>query len=104
VKLLLRGAYSDERRVVVLRIEGIKEDTSYNGDFMLKGQSGRLAQKLGAVGLDLHQLRENTQIFAGELHVRTKPNSIRLTALLMDASEKEREHKAPFSPFRLWAG
>lgn len=104
VKLLLRGAYIDERRVVVIRVEGVKEDASYNDDFMLKGQHGRLAQKLGAVGLDLHQLRENAQIFAGELHVRTKANAIRLTALLVDASENEREHKAPSSPFRLWAG
>lgn len=103
VKLLLRGAFINERRTVILRVEGIKQDGPYSGDkLMLAGQQGKLAQKLGVVGLDLHQMRESAQIFEGELHVRTKPDSIRLTALLVDA-EKEREHQVP-SPFKLWAG
>lgn len=102
VKLLLRGAYIDERRIVILRVDGNRDESHYRDDFMLSGQQGRLAKTLGAVGLDLHQLRESTQIFDGELHARIKPNSIRITALLVDA-EREREPMAP-SPFRLWAG
>ncbi|GLQ99673.1 hypothetical protein GCM10007863_40930 [Dyella mobilis] len=103
VSILLRGAYVDGQRIVALRVEGLLEDGLANDSFVLEGQQNQLASKLGATGLDLHQLRDNARLFDGELHVRANPKSLRITTLLIDAAQKEKEHSTS-SPFRLWAG
>ena len=102
MRLLIRGGYIDGQRVVILRVEGFVEE-ALQGAYPLDGQKSQLASKLGASKLTLHQLRDNARLFNGELHVRATAQKIRITALLIDTEQKERERHAP-SPFSLWAG
>ena len=103
LRLLVRGGYIDGQRVVVLRVEGRVEEGFGKETFPFDGQKSQLASKLGASKLTLHQLRDNARLFNGELHVRATAQKIRLTLLLVDTEQKERERHAP-SPFSLWAG
>ena len=104
VRLVLRGGETHGRRWVVLRVEGVLEDTGVANAVYFSEERQRLATKLGASALDVPEMRDNVSIFDGVLHMRTPKGEIRITALLHDVSqEARRPASAPTSaPLRLW--
>lgn len=102
IRLTLRGGELRGSRLIVLRVEGTLAATSRDDAFFNEGQRDRVAHKLGATGLSLLELRDHVRLFNGGLHVRTTHEALRITALLQDVSEKEREPFPAPAPLRLW--
>lgn len=103
IRLTLRGGEADGNRLVVLRVEGSLGSSAGDGVIFKEGQRDLLAQKLGATRLDLIELRDHVRLFNGELHVRIKGDTLRLTFLLQDIAETERGRMSALAPLRLWA-
>lgn len=103
IRLTLRGVEIDDRRLVVLRVEGSLRSSAEGDTVFHDNPSDRLAQKLGATRLELIELRNHANLFDGELHVRIKGDKLRLTFLLHDIAETEREPLPAEAPLRLWA-
>jgi hypothetical protein len=103
IRLTLRGADIDGDRFVIVRVEGDTELAAEDDSFVIEGARDRLARKLGATQLDLIGLRDYVRLFNGQFHVRPKDNKLRLTYLLHDVAEKEREQLPAPAPLRLWA-
>ncbi|GLQ48878.1 MASE1 domain-containing protein [Dyella flava] len=104
VRLTLRGGETHGKRWVVLRIEGVLEDTGVANAVYFAEERQRLASKLGASALDVSEMRDNVGIFDGALHLRTRKDRLRITALLHDVlQEEQRPVPTPASaPLRLW--
>lgn len=105
VRLVLRGGETQGNRWVVIRVEGILEDTGVANAVYFTEERQRLGSKLGASALDVPAMRDNVSIFDGALHLRTSKDRLRITALLHDASqEQEAQRSASHSaaPLRLW--
>lgn len=103
IRLTLRGADIDGNRFVVVRVEGDTELAAEDNSFVVEGARDRLARKLGATRLGLIELRDYVRLFNGQFHVQPKDNKLRLTYLLQDVAEKEREQLPAPAPLRLWA-
>jgi len=103
IRLTLRGADVGGNRFVIVRVEGDTQPATEDDGFVLEGASDRLARKLGATRLNLIELRDYVRLFDGQLHVRSKDNKLRLTCLLQDVAEKEREQLPAPARLRLWA-
>lgn len=104
LRLTLRGGEIDGNRLVMLRVEGSMDAAGADDAFLREGVRDRLAHKLGATRLDLPELRDHVRLFNGQFHVRPNDDRLRLTFLLQDVSEKERERLSAPTPLRLWAG
>ncbi|GLQ89984.1 hypothetical protein GCM10007898_35590 [Dyella flagellata] len=104
LRLTLRGVQIADHRLVVLRVEGAL-GSPVIGDLLFEEiPSDRLAQKLGATGLELVELKDHASLFNGELHTRIKGDKLRLTFLLRDIPEMEQERLSTLAaPMRLWA-
>jgi glucose-6-phosphate-specific signal transduction histidine kinase len=103
VNLVLRGGETRGKRWVVLRVEGILEETSVASAVYHSEQRKRLAAKLGASNLDVPEIRDHVSIFDGLLHVRMPAGRLRLTVLLHDAVQEESGLDfRPAPPLRLW--
>jgi hypothetical protein len=104
VSLLLRGGETNGKRWVLLRVEGVLEETGIANAVFHTGERKQLASKLGASSLDASEIRDHVRIFDGLLHVRMPVGRLQLTALLHDTAtqeeQKEASHLAP--PLRLW--
>lgn len=103
VNLVLRGGETNGKRWVLLRAEGVLEETGVASAVYHSEERKRLAAKLGASMLDIPEIRDHVRIFDGLLHVRTPTNRLQLTALLHDASyEEQREISRLAPPLQLW--
>lgn len=87
VQLTLRGGHTHGRRWAVLRVEGWG---SYAAADISNLQADRLQliARLGALGQDIHAIRDRARLYGGELHVNTTNGRVRLTLLLHDAVEQ----------------
>jgi signal transduction histidine kinase len=102
IRLWLRGCEIDGARFAILRVEGALGQLRSNDTFYSTDERDRLASKLGAIGLDLVSMRDHARIFGGELHVRSDEQKLRITCLLHDAFQKERERLTAPVSLRLW--
>jgi len=104
VNLKLRGGETHGRRWVVLRIEGVLEETGVASAVYHSEERRRLATKLGASMLDIPEMRDHVCIFNGALHLRMPKDKLRITALLHDAVQEETRPIMPsLAPqIRLW--
>jgi hypothetical protein len=103
VNLILRGGETNGKRWVVLRVEGILEETGVASAVYHTEERKRLAAKLGASMLDIPEMRDHVRIFDGLFHVRMPAGQLQLTALLHDAiHEEQREITRLAPPLRLW--
>jgi two-component system, NarL family, sensor histidine kinase FusK len=105
VRLVLRGGETQGRRWVVIRVEGMLEDTGVANAVYFAEERRRLGAKLGASALDVPEMRDHASIFDGELHMRTFKDRLRITALLHDASQEQEAQRAAVqsaAPLRLW--
>ncbi|MBE1159526.1 MASE1 domain-containing protein [Dyella acidiphila] len=105
VRLVLRGGETQGRRWVVIRVEGVLEDTGVANAVYFAEERKRLGTKLGASGLDISEMRDNVGIFDGALHLRSFKDRLRITALLHDASQEQEAQRAAShsaAPLRLW--
>jgi signal transduction histidine kinase len=104
VNLRLRGGETNGKRWVVLRVEGVLEETGIASAVIHSEERKRLAMKLGASALDIPDIRDHVRIFDGLLHIRMPADRLQLTALLHDAAVREEQEEfdrlAP--PLRLW--
>ncbi|GAB2579123.1 MASE1 domain-containing protein [Dyella jejuensis] len=100
VKLMLRGGETNGKRWVVLRVEGILEDTGVANAVYLSEERQRLASKLGASALDVAEMRDHVSIFDGGMHVRRPQDRLQITVLLQDITQEAR--RVPSAPVRLW--
>ena len=104
VNLILRGGETNGRRWVVLRAEGVLEETGVASAVYHSDERKRLAAKLGASMLDIPEMRDHVRIFDGLLHIRMPTDRLQLTALLHDAAAHEEQREMPrlAPPTRLW--
>jgi glucose-6-phosphate-specific signal transduction histidine kinase len=103
VNLQLRGGETHGKRWVMLRVEGVLEETGVASAVFHSEERKRLAGKLGASMLDIPELRDHVRIFDGSLHVRMPSGQLQITALLHDAVREEQGQDArPAPPLRLW--
>ena len=103
VNLMLRGGETHGKRWVVLRVEGVLEETGVASAVYHSGERKRLGAKLGASMLDIPEMRDHVSIFDGLLHLRTPSDSLQITVLLHDAmQEEQRPDLRPAPPLRLW--
>lgn len=101
VNLTLRGGETHGKRWVVLRVEGMLEETGVASAVYHAEERKRLATKLGASMLDIPEMRDHVRIFDGELHLRMPKDRLRITVLLHDTALQE-ERKSSSAPLRLW--
>ncbi|MGC1548224.1 MAG: MASE1 domain-containing protein [Rhodanobacter sp.] len=92
VHLQLRGGHTHGERWAVMRLTGTHASTHacINDSIYRTDERQAMARKLGAHGLDLNAMRDFVRVYNGELHMRTAPEHIRITALFHDA-EKGRQ-------------
>jgi len=103
VNLLLRGGETNGKRWIVLRVEGVLEETGVASAVYHSEERKRLAAKLGASMLDIPEMRDHVRVFDGMFHVRMPTDRLRLTALLHDAIREEQGEIARLAPpLRLW--
>jgi two-component system, NarL family, sensor histidine kinase FusK len=102
VRLVLRGGETHGRRWVVLRVEGVLEDTGVANAVYFSEERQRLAAKLGASMLDAPEIRDHVSIFDGVLHMRTPEGKLRITALLHDVPQEAQRPASTPAPLRLW--
>ncbi|RUL70448.1 MASE1 domain-containing protein [Dyella choica] len=103
VSLVLRGGETNGKRWIVLRVEGVLEETGVASAVFHSEERKRLAAKLGASTLDIPEIRDHARIFDGLLHLRMPADRLQLTALLHDAiQEEQREISRLAPPMRLW--
>jgi glucose-6-phosphate-specific signal transduction histidine kinase len=102
VRLVLRGGETHGRRWVVLRVEGVLEDTGVANAVFYSEERQRLAAKLGASTQDLPEMRDHVSIFDGALHMRTPRERLRITALLHDVPQEAQKAATTSAPLRLW--
>lgn len=102
VNFILRGGETNGKRWVVLRAEGVMEETGVASAVYHSEERKRLAAKLGASMLDIPEIRDHVRIFDGLLHVRMPGNKQQLTALLHDTVQEEQRETARLAPLRLW--
>lgn len=103
VNLLLRGGETHGKRWVVLRVEGVLEETGIASAVYHSEERKRLAAKLGASMLDIPEMRDHVSIFNGMLHVRRPSGCLQITTLLHDAMQEEQVSDArPAPSLRLW--
>jgi two-component system, NarL family, sensor histidine kinase FusK len=102
VRLVLRGGETRGQRWVVLRVEGVLEDTGVANAVFYSEERQRLAAKLGASAQDLPEMRDHVSIFDGVLHLRTPRDKLRITALLHDAPQEAQKPESTAAPLRLW--
>ena len=103
LRLSLRGVELADRRLVVLRVEGALGGWASDDTASAENPRGRLAHKLGATRLELTELKDHASLFNGKLHSRIKGDRLRLTFLLQDVPELEKERLSAIRPLRLWA-
>lgn len=103
VKVILRGGETHGKRWVVLRVEGVLEETGVASAVYHSGERKRLAAKLGTSMLDVPEIRDHVSIFDGLLHLRMPSDRLQITALLQDSmQEEQRLDLRPAPPLRLW--
>jgi len=103
VHVRLRGGSMWGKKWAVMRVTGEfqSHQTSVNDSVYQTDGRRALARKLGAHGLDVEAMRDFVRIYGGELHVRTTPEHVRITALLNDV-EMGRQHIDPTAPKKLF--
>lgn len=103
VNLMLRGGETHGKRWVVLRVEGVLEETGVASAVYHSEERRRLASKLGASMLDVPEMRDHVRIFDGMLHVRMPADRLQITTLLHDAMQEEQRPLPDLAPpLRLW--
>jgi hypothetical protein len=103
VRLTLRGGETNGARWVLVRVEGSMDDAKVVREIHAASDRRRLATKLGAMGLDMAELRDHVRLFDGELHHRTGHERMRVTMLLHDPMEGRQRHEQRASArVRLW--
>lgn len=103
VNLMLRGGETHGKRWVVLRVEGVLEETGVASAVYHSDERKRLGAKLGASMLDIPEMRDHVHIFDGLLHLRMPAGHLQITALLHDAiQEEQRPELRSAPPLRLW--
>jgi glucose-6-phosphate-specific signal transduction histidine kinase len=103
VNLMLRGGETHGKRWVVLRVEGVLEETGVASAVYHSEERRRLASKLGASMLDIPEMRDHVRIFDGMLHMRMPADRLQITTLLHDAMQEEQRPLSDLAPpLRLW--
>jgi glucose-6-phosphate-specific signal transduction histidine kinase len=95
VYLDIRGGLSHGQRWVVVRVEGKQELSDINDPLYRNSSPRQLASKLGTQGFGLNEMRSYARLFDGDLHVKTAPDSLRITALLHDVKSERQEDRSP---------
>lgn len=101
VKLIVRAGETNNRRWVVVRVEG-HLDTNGVAKGVYFGESRRdLAMKLGTNLSDVQGMRAHARTFDGVLHVRSSNERVVVTTLLHSQSVGVQKQKGS-EPLRLW--
>lgn len=102
IKLRVRAGYTNGRRWVVVRAEGLLDENEVANAVYFSEQRRDLATKLGANLISIEEMRTHTQAFGGELHVRSSTRRLMVTALLHSyAAEAQKERTLATLRFRM---
>jgi len=104
VDVEVREGRTHGHRWIMLRIDGMLNEKAVARNICLASERERVAPKLGAYTLDFQELRSLIRLFDGELRIQEKADKVRVTALLFDGVQRERESAVTFAPARLWVG
>jgi two-component system, NarL family, sensor histidine kinase FusK len=86
IHLLVRVARIRSRNWVLLRLDGVLDDTNIANAIFHSRQREHLASTLGALFLQVDELRDLIRLFDGELRVRPSKENVRMSVLLRDDS------------------
>jgi hypothetical protein len=101
VKLTVRAGETNQRRWVVVRVEGHLDANEVANAVYFTASRRDLAVKLGANLASVDEMRIHAQAFGGELHVRSTLDRTKVTALLHSHAAGVQKEKAS-APLRLW--
>jgi two-component system, NarL family, sensor histidine kinase FusK len=101
VKLTVRAGETNDRRWVVVRVEGTLNTNDVANAVYFGEHRRSLAAKLGTNLTSIREMRTHAQAFDGELHVRSNADRLVLTTLLHSQSAGVQKEKTS-APLRLW--
>jgi hypothetical protein len=102
VKLVVRGGETNGSRWIYVCAEGFSDDTSVVRSIHALSDRRRIASKLGAMGMDLGELRDRVRLFDGELRERSGHESLRVAMLFHDPAEARQRRMDASAKVRLW--
>lgn len=102
IRLTLRGGETNGARWIFVGIEGSMDDTKVAQAIHNASDRRRLAAKLGAMGLDIGELRDHVRLFDGELHQRNGHDRLLVTMLLHGSAEERQRHESASVKVQLW--
>ena len=101
IKLRVRAGHTNGRRWVVIRVDGLLDENEMTGNVYFSEHRRELAAKLGTNLISVEEMRSHAQAFDGQLHVKSMPHRIMLTALFHSHAAEVQKGKAS-APLRLW--
>lgn len=101
IKLRVRAGETNDRRWVVIRVDGQLDENDVANAVYFTDHRRNLAAKLGTNLVSVDEMRSHVQAFDGGLHVRTSPGRVIVTALLHSHVAEVQKAKAS-APLRLW--
>ncbi|QAU22949.1 hypothetical protein EO087_02200 [Dyella sp. M7H15-1] len=93
--LTIRGGETNGARWVFVGVEGAMENASVVRSINAISDRRQIAVKLGAMGLDISELRDHVRLFDGCMHQNAEGERMRLSILMHDARMLPREDLAP---------
>jgi two-component system, NarL family, sensor histidine kinase FusK len=102
VRLVMRGGETNGARWIFVCVEGSMDGEKVVHAIHDLSNRRRIADKLGAMSMDLDEMRDHVRLFDGDLHHRTTDVSARVTMLLHDPGEGQQRRKRTSADVRLW--
>lgn len=101
VKLTVRAGETNQRRWVVVRVEGFLDSNEIANAVYFSEHRRDLATKLGANLTSVEEMRAHSNAFDGKLHVRSTEERTTVTALLHSQIAGAQKKNVP-APLQLW--
>jgi hypothetical protein len=101
---MLRGGETNGRRWVVLRVEGVLEETAVASAVFHSDERKRLAAKLGASKLEIPEMHDHVRIFDGLMHIRMPANRLNSPRCYMTRSPKRSKERLLALPLHFGCG
>lgn len=101
IKLFVRAGQTNGRSWVVVRVEGLMDENEVANAVYFSEHRRNLAAKLGTNLIGVEEMRTHALAFDGQIHARSTPSGVMVTALLHSHAAEVQKKKAS-APLRLW--
>lgn len=90
VRVVLRGGENRGRVWLYLSVEGVTDENAIAESVLKSNGRQQLAARLGALGMEASDMREQARIFEGDLRSKWKPGHVRISAIVHDLAHETR--------------